>query len=128
MSKLLNVFVDGLGNFGDNVREIVVIVATGHNTKEIGFLRVVNDATVVELSFLGIVIESFAKLVREGGAFGKEFAKPIFVVGFGKKGKSLFGHFLVEVGGVVENTEEGGVFFNGDIVVGVVDNFLRIYA
>lgn len=122
----MDVFVDDERDSGDNIREVVIVFSTGHNAKEIRFLRMIDDATVMKLSFFGVVIESFAKLVREGGVFWKKFTKTLLVVNLSEERKSFFRHFLVEVRRVIEDTEEGRVLLDGNVVVGVVDDFLRI--
>jgi len=122
----LDVFVDDERDPGDNIRKIVIVFSTGHNAKEIRFLGMIDDTTVMKLSFFGVVIESFSKLVGEGGVFRKKFAKTLLVVNLSEERKSFFRHFLVEIRRVIEDAEEGGVFFDGNIIVGVVDDFLRI--
>lgn len=58
--------VNGFGGVGK-------VVASGHDTKKIGFAKIIDDATIMELFFTSFQILSFTKLMgyddvtRKGG-------------------------------------------------------------
>lgn len=89
------------------------IFALGHDAKKVRFLRIIDNATVVELFFIGVFKSSFTKFVSDGNLriiYAPD--KGIVIFGLGEKIKGFFRHVLIEIRGVVKNAKKSGKRFD----------------
>ena len=79
----------------DGSREFLVIITLGHDTEKIRVLGLIDDATVMELFFLAIIVVTFAKFMRDGNIFGEKLVKTLIVLDSRENFKSFFRHVLI---------------------------------